>query len=69
MSGALQRLLGRLRNTEQSVRDSIAELVQEAGTTGQPGAEGENPSLDIQERALIANVLRLCRGNERWCEK
>jgi len=32
-------------------------LVQE--TTGQPGAEGENPSLDIQERALIANVLRL----------
>ena len=59
MSGALQRLLGRLRTTEQSVRQSIAELVQEADGADKPGAEGENPSLDIQERALIANVLRL----------
>jgi len=59
MSSALQRLLGRLRTTEQSVRESIAELVQEAGTNKETGAEGENPGLDIQERALIANVLRL----------
>ena len=59
MSGALQRLLGRLRTTEQSVRQSIAELVQEADGADKPGAQGENPSLDIQERALIANVLRL----------
>jgi magnesium and cobalt transporter len=58
MSSALQRLLGRLRNTEQSVRDSIAELVQEAGTET-PGAAGEAAGLDVQERALIANVLRL----------
>jgi magnesium and cobalt transporter len=57
MSSALQRLLGRLRNTEQSVRASIAELVQEAGSSEESGAEGE--SLDSQERALIANVLRL----------
>jgi magnesium and cobalt transporter len=58
MSSALQRLLGRLRTTEQSVRDSIAELVQEA-SHDQTRAEGEDPGLDIQERALIANVLRL----------
>ena len=59
MSSALQRLLGRLRTTEQSVRDSIAELVQEAGSHEEGGTEGENPGLDVQERALIANVLRL----------
>jgi magnesium and cobalt transporter len=59
MSSALQRLLGRLRSTEQSVRDSIAELVQEAGSNEEAGTEGENPGLDSQERALIANVLRL----------
>jgi magnesium and cobalt transporter len=58
MSSALQRLLGRLRNTEQSVRDSIAELVQEAGAET-AGAAGEAAGLDVQERALIANVLRL----------
>ena len=58
MSSALQRLLGRLRNTEQSVRESIAELVQEAGTDA-AGAAGETAGLDVQERALIANVLRL----------
>jgi magnesium and cobalt transporter len=50
--------LGRLRNTEQSVRDSIAELVQEAGGEA-AGAAGEAAGLDVQERALIANVLRL----------
>jgi magnesium and cobalt transporter len=59
MSSALQRLLGRLRNTEQSVRDSIAELVQEAGAESAVGAAGEAVGLDVQERALIANVLRL----------
>ncbi len=56
MSSALGRLLGRLRNTEQSVRDSIAELVQDAASEAMPDATvGLNP----QERALIANVLRL----------
>jgi magnesium and cobalt transporter len=59
MSSALQRLLGRLRNTEQSVRDSIAELVQEAGAESALGTAGEAVGLDVQERALIANVLRL----------
>jgi magnesium and cobalt transporter len=59
MSSALQRLLGRLRNTEQSVRDSIAELVQEAGAESAIGTAGEAVGLDVQERALIANVLRL----------
>jgi magnesium and cobalt transporter len=56
MSSALGRLLGRLRSTEQSVRDSIAELVQDAASEAAPDtAIGLNP----QERALIANVLRL----------
>jgi magnesium and cobalt transporter len=56
MSSALSRLLGRLRSTEQSVRDSIAELVQDGGD----GLEdGEALGLNLQERALIANVLRL----------
>ena len=59
MSSALHRLLGRLRNTEQSVRDSIAELVQEAGADSPTGQPGEQIGLDVQERALIANVLRL----------
>ncbi len=59
MSSALQRLLGRLRNTEQSVRESIAELVQEAGAESALGTAGEAVGLDVQERALIANVLRL----------
>jgi magnesium and cobalt transporter len=59
MSSALHRLLGRLRNTEQSVRDSIAELVQEASADTAIGAAGEAAGLDVQERALIANVLHL----------
>lgn len=59
MSSALHRLLGRLRNTEQSVRESIAELVQEAGSEAALGNAGETAGLDVQERALIANVLRL----------
>jgi hypothetical protein len=49
MSSALHRLLGRLRNTEQSVRDSIAELVQEAGTEAALGTAGEAVGLDVQE--------------------
>jgi len=58
-----QGLLNRVRNrllrhaTEHSVRDSIAELVQEAAQA--PQVPGETPELDRQERALIANVLRL----------
>ncbi len=58
-NGLLERIKGRLwrRQIEQSVRESIAELVQEAAdATTLPG---EAPELDRQERALIANVLRL----------
>jgi magnesium and cobalt transporter len=64
LSGAVKqtwqrRLRARLggRGNEQSVRDSIAELVQEAADA--PQMPGELPELDRQERALIANVLRL----------
>ena len=39
------------------MRESIAELVQEAAEA--PQMPGEPPELDRQERALIANVLRL----------
>lgn len=45
------------RAVEHSVRESIAELVQEAADA--PQSPGELPELDRQERALIANVLRL----------
>ena len=58
-AGLLERIKGRLwrRAIEQSVRESIAELVQEAAeATPLPG---EAPELDRHERALIANVLRL----------
>ncbi len=58
-AGLLERIKGRLwrRSVEQSVRESIAELVQEAAeATPLPG---EAPELDRHERALIANVLRL----------
>jgi magnesium and cobalt transporter len=50
------QLLGR-RQPEPSLRESIAELVQEAADA-QPVA-GVQPELDRQERALIANILRL----------
>ena len=50
----LGTLLGR-RAAEPNVRDSIAELVQEAATV----APGQKPELDRHERALIANVLHL----------
>jgi magnesium and cobalt transporter len=54
-----RRSLGR-RQVEHSLRDHIAELVQEAADA--PHLPGQPPELDRQERALIANVLRL-RGN------
>ena len=55
----LERILTRLRGrgNETSVRDSIAELVQEAADS--PDGPGDTQELDRQERALIANVLRL----------
>jgi magnesium and cobalt transporter len=55
----LDRLRGRIlrRPPEHSVRDSIAELVQEAADA--IAVPGQAPELDRQERALIANVLRL----------
>ncbi len=51
------RSLLRRRAPEPSVRESIAELVQEAAAA--PQLPGQPPELDRQERALIANVLRL----------
>jgi hemolysin (HlyC) family protein len=57
--GLLHRLrsLLRRRNGEHGLRESIAELVQEAAEA--PQVPGVAPELDRQERALIANVLRL----------
>ena len=52
----LRSLLGQ-RTPEHSVRESIAELVQEAAEATQ--LPGQLPELDRQERVLIANVLRL----------
>ena len=63
MSGSRASLIGRIRHRlghrapEHNLRDSIAELVQEAEDA--PDTPGELPDLDRQERALIANVLRL----------
>jgi magnesium and cobalt transporter len=51
----LRQMLG--RQPEHSLRESIAELVQEAAD--EQVIAGEEPELDRQERALIANVLRL----------
>src|SRR5579871_3800994 len=51
----LRQMLG--RQPEHSLRDSIAELVQEAAE--EQVIAGEQPELDRQERALIANVLHL----------
>jgi len=50
-----QRLRGRHRDS--NVRDSIAELVQQSADDSHQN--GTAPELDRQERALIANVLRL----------
>ncbi|HVY14500.1 MAG TPA: hemolysin family protein [Rhodopila sp.] len=52
----LGALLGR-RHTEHSLRESIAELVQEAAEA--QDSSGEPPELDRHERLLIANVLRM----------
>jgi magnesium and cobalt transporter len=67
MSGTQATLLTRIgsilgarkgrRHTDHGVRDSIAELVAEAAKT--PDDDGDLQDLDRQERALIANVLRL----------
>ena len=60
MSGSLlTRLRGVLggRQPEHSLRESIAELVQEAADA--QDVPGELPELDPHERALIANILRL----------
>lgn len=57
-AGLFDRIRGRiLGRHETSLRDSIAELVQEAAQA--PHLPGQMPELDRQERALIANVLRL----------
>ncbi len=45
------------RRSEHSLRESIAELVQEAADA--PQEPGVQPELDRQERALLANVLRM----------
>ncbi len=52
----VQQLL-RGRYPEHNVRESIAELVQQSADDSQ--TDGAIPELDRQERALIANVLRL----------
>ena len=54
--GRMRQLLWR-RGHEGGVRESIAELVQEAADAVQE--DGVAPELDRQERVLIANVLRL----------
>lgn len=41
------------------LRSSIAALVQQAADESEETADGEKPELDRQERALIANILRL----------
>ncbi|GBQ83226.1 hemolysin/magnesium/cobalt transporter CorC/HlyC [Gluconacetobacter johannae DSM 13595] len=56
-SRGLRALFGR-RRVEQGLRHSIAALVQEADEAEGDG-NGEASELDRQERALIANVLRL----------
>jgi magnesium and cobalt transporter len=58
-SGPLAKLRGLLprRTPEPSLRESIAELVQEAAEA--PQTPGTPPELDRQERVLINNILRL----------
>ncbi|MCI1437882.1 MAG: hemolysin family protein [Acetobacter indonesiensis] len=48
----------RKKNTP-GLRSSIAALVQQAADESEETADGEKPELDRQERALIANILRL----------
>ena len=63
VGAGLLRRFGLKRGPEQGVRESIAELVAEAaenaGPEGPHAHGGDTPGLDRQERALIANVLRL----------
>lgn len=54
---SLRNTLLRRRGAEPSLRTAIAELVEEAAEA--PQEPGVAPELDRQERALIANVLRL----------
>ena len=67
MSAHRPTLLGRLfhllghRQAEHSLRESIAELVQEAAE--EQSEPGEPPELDRHERLLIANILRLRETN------
>jgi len=55
--GSILGSRGRRRHLDHGVRESIAELVAEAADA--PHTPGQIPDLDRQERALIANVLRL----------
>lgn len=63
MSGSRGSFLSRLghvlgvKHSEHSLRESIAELVQEAADAH--GTGDEQPELDRHERLLIGNVLRL----------
>lgn len=59
MNRTLTRLLSKLVSQEQSIRDSIAELVQQESAAETTQGEAESPDLNPQERALIGNVLRL----------
>ncbi len=52
----LRQLLGH-RRPEQTLRESIADLMQEAAHA--PHAPDQHTELDRHERALIANILRL----------
>jgi len=56
--GSILGTRARRRGQDHGVRESIAELVQEAADAGDE-TDGSVPELDRQERALIANVLRL----------
>ena len=58
-----EHLRALLRRQEPSLRESIAELVEEAAEA--PATPGEAVALDRQERALIQNVLRL-RGTAAY---
>ena len=56
--GFIERIRNRfMGRQEHGVRESIAELVKQSDEN--ISANGELPELDRQERALIANVLRL----------
>ncbi|CUW47225.1 hemolysin family protein [Novacetimonas hansenii] len=52
-------LFGRRRNSDQGLRHSIAALVKEADAAADDTTDSTPSELDRQERALLANVLRL----------